>query len=453
MICAVTRLTFLQVAELSVPSLNSLESEDNILQASHAAQLARLASAWNSRQDTASRLRDRAEALRSQQQSLIAQVHDLFSSGPFQADSSNQLAKPIPLVQSTLAKLVASLQQAASAIQQLPSNHSETPSLTAATWDTSVFVVKTVQSVLSSCFNADSSSESDLHTSEDSWQNSIARHTIEALQASLTSWNQTTLLPSLIAQLRQSASDLTSTQQLEAANGIDPDMLQDLSALELGPSVSGVRGQSGIVLEGKDSPLAADLLPFSDFDNALAGADQTLEDLGQPQTPSTAFNSGAHAHSDSPAKTTQAGLSDIPLVPFSDFDEALGGADESLEAADDDGALKAELPSATQGSQDSGLSSAPTAAASAQVQRLSEAMTQYVLSAGAVAAAEQQLAVAANAKSEAESRLESGGSQRQLAALEWEHEELLQEALQLQGGLGQPVVIMPKVCLHCLQMV
>ena len=436
------------MAELSAPGLNSLESEDNILQSSYATQLARLTSAWDNRQDTASRLRDRAETLRAQQQSLTAQVCELFSSDPLQADSSAQLAQPISLVQPALAKLVAALQQIASASQQLPSNQSEIPSLMAATWNTSVFVVKTVQSVLSSCFNADSTSGGDLHMSEDA---SAARHAFEALQASLSSWNQTTLIPSLIVQLQQSASHLVSTQQeqrLEASNGIDPDMLQDVSALELEPSVSGASGQSGTVLRGKDSPSAADLLPFSDFDNALAGADQTLEstleELGQPQAPSTTFNSGADAQSDSPEKT-QAGLADIPLVPFSDFDDALGGADESLEA-DDDGVLEAETTSDTHRSHDSGSSSAPTTASSSQVQRLCEAMTQYVLSAGAVAAAEQQLAVAVTARSDAE----SGGSKGQLVALEWEHEELLQEALQMQGGLGQPVVIMPKVCLGCL---
>ena len=295
-----------------------------------------------------------------------------------------------------------------------------------------------------------------MHSSEDSWQSNTARHATEALQASLSSWNQTTLVPFLTAQLQQSARSLVfaqQEQQLEAPNGMNPDMLQDLSALELAPSVSGVSGQSVNALKGKGSLSAADLVPFSDFNTALAGADQTLEsaleDLSLPEATDTSLNSEVHAQPVSSTKATQAGVADISLVPFSDFDEALGGADESLEADGDDGALEAENPSAHQSSQHSGSSlSAPAAtadASSSQVQRLSEAMTQYVLSAGAVAAAEHQVAVVATARAGVEMSLESGGSSEQLAALEWEHEELLQEALQLQGGLGPPAIIMPKV--------
>ena len=448
----VSRLPFLQVAELSVPGLNSLESEDNILQSSYAAQLARISSTWDNRQDTASHLRDRAETLWAHQQSLAAQVYDLFSSNTFKADSSIQLAQPLPLVQPALARLLAVLQQAASASQQLPSTSSEASSTTTATWNTSIFVVKTVQSVLSSCFNAKSGSGDGMHL-EDSWQSSVARHATEALQASLGSWNQTTLVPSIIAQLQQSARNLVSAQQLGAPNGIDPDMLQDLSSLELEPSASGVSGQDANALQGKGSLPAADLVPFSDFDNALAGADQTLEsaleDLTELQAIDTKLESEAHAQSDSFMKAIQAGAADISLVPFGDFDEALGGADESLEADGDDGALEPATPSASHSSQYSSLSSAAAAtadASSSQVQRLTEAMTQYVLSAGAVAAAEHQVTVVAAARAEAEMSLESGGSAEQLAALEWEHEDLLQEALQLQEGLGPPAVIMPKVC-------
>ena len=440
------------MAGLSAPGVNSLESEDNILQ-SYAAQLARLNSAWDNREDTAARLRERAEALRTHQHLLTGQIGDILSPDTFQADPSTQLVQPVPLVQPALAILVAALQQVASASQQLPSNSSEALSTTTASWNTSLFVVKTVQSVLTSCFKATSDSEGDAHSSENSWQSSIARHAIEALQASLSSWNQTTVLPSLIAQLQQSASNLVSAeqkQQLEAPNGMDPDSLQDLSALELEPSVSNVSGRGGFALQGKDSPSAADLVPFSDFDTALAGADQTLEsaleDSSQELATETSLDLEVHAQSDSSPKTTKADVADVSLVPFSDFDEALGGADESLESVDDDdnGALEAEITSGTQGSQES-------ASSSSEVQRLSVAMTQYVLSAGAVAAAEQQLAVAATARSEAEARLESGSSKRQLVALEWEHEELLQETLQPQGSLGQPIVIMPKVFLGCLQ--
>lgn len=447
------------MAELSAPGVNSLESEDNILQ-SYAAQLARLSSAWDNREGTASRLRECAEALRTHQQLLTGQISDILSPDTLQADPSTQLAQPVPLVQPALAKLVAVLQQVASASQQLPSNSSEAPSTTTATWNTSVFVVKTVQSVLSSCFNANSDSAGDMHSSENSWQSSMARHAIEALQASLSSWNQTTLVPYLVAQLQQSASNLVSAQQkqqLEAPNGIDPDMLQDLSALELEPSVNGVSGQSGFASEGKGSPSAPDLVPFGDFDNALAGADQTLEsgleDSSQALATETSLELEMHAQSDSSPKTAQAGVAETSLVLFSDFDEALGGADESLEPFNDDNAaLDAETTSGNQGSQESASSSAATAAASSsQVQRLTEAMTQYVLSAGAVAVAEQQLTVAVTAQSEAVARLESGCSNTQLVALEWEHEEVLQAALQPQGGLGQPIVIMPKVCLGCLQ--
>lgn len=452
------KLPFLQVAELSAPSLTDLEAEDNMLQPTDASQLAKLTSAWDSREETASQLRDRAAALRTCQQSLTAQTHTLFSPDASQADSSPKPAQPVALVQSALAKLAAALQQVASASQQLPRDSSESPSLMTATWSTSVFVVKTLQAVLGSCFNASSDSAGDLHASEGSWQASIARHALQALQASLQSWNQTTLVPSLISQLRRSASSLASTQQVqqqaEAPNGIDPDILQNLSALQLEVSVSGGSGQSGSALKGKGSPSAAGLVPFSDFDNALAGADQTLEsaleELSQPQAEDTSLESEAHEPSVIPVKATQAGMADIFLVPFSDFDDALGGADESLEAAaDDDGALEVETTLNSQSSQDSGSSAAGTTAteSSPQVQRLSEAMTQYVLSVGAVNAAEQQAAVVATARAEAESRLDSGGSQGQLAALEWEHEEVLSEALQLQGGLGQPVVILPKVSL------
>lgn len=436
-----------QVADLSRSNVNGMHLEDTISHSVSASQLAAFTAAWDSREDTASQLRDRAETLHTHQASLTAKMRHLFSQAASLTGTRHQAVQRLDLVPSALAKLAAVLQQIAGASQHLPSNSSEAIASRTPEWRTTVFIVQTIQSVLSTCFSADSSSKDDLRVFRDNWQFSIARRTMEAVQTALTSWNQMTLVPCLLDQLQRSVNSLAPTQQQElevdAPNGIAKNVQQDLDALTLGLSSSSVSRQSSRLVKDTARSSAADLVPFSDFDNALAGADQmlesALEDPDQLRLTDTSLE--LDPQSDSPAGNTQTGMADIGLVPFSDFDDGLGGADESLEAANDDSALEAEAPS--QSSQDARSSAAaPSTVLSSQAQYLSESMTRFVLSVGATTAAEQQAAALATVRAKSEFSLESGALERQLAGLEWEHEGQLQEAVD--GGLGQPVVITPK---------
>lgn len=440
----------LQVADYSRSHVNGMHLKDTMLHPVSASQLAALTAAWDNREDSASQLRDRAETLHTHQASLTAEFHDVFSQTAPLTGAQHHPAQRLNLVPSALAKLVAVLQHMASAFQHLPGNSSEAVTSSTAEWRTTVFIVQTIQSVLSRCFSADSSSEDDLHISGDSWQFSIATRTMDAVQTALASWNQSMLMPYLLYQLQCSVSSLAPTQQqgqeVEAPNGIGENVQQDLDALSLGLSSSSISRQSSRSVKDTGSPSAVDLVPFSDFDNALAGADQALESALEDPDRSRLTDTSLELdpQPDSPAGNTHTGIADISLVPFSDFEDELGGADESLEAADDDSALEAEAPSqSSQGARSS--AAAPSTVLSSQAQYLSQSMTQYVLSVGAATAAEQQTAVLATARAELQFRLESGALERQLATLEWEHEGQLQEALQLHGGLGQPVVITPKV--------
>ena len=324
--------------------MSGVHTKDTSLPFASSSQSAALTAAWDSREDTTSHLHERAEALRKHQVSLTAETHDLFSQT---SGIEHPSAQPLHVVESALTKLVAALQQIASLSQPLSSNNSE-PTAPTGEWKTTVFTVHTTQSVLSRCFSADSTTEDeDLYASGDSWQASIARRAMEALQTALTSWNQTTLTPSLLGQLQLSVSSLASTQQeVDAPNGIHESVLHDLDALELGPSTSSVNDQSRRPVKDTGSPSAV-LVPFSDFDNALAGADETLESAleDSDQSHPTDASLELDPQSDSPGDSGHTGDGDISLVPFSDFDDRLGGADDSLEAAGDDLVLEANNPS------------------------------------------------------------------------------------------------------------
>lgn len=466
-ICWLLKVSMLaQVAELATVDSHGADPTDSTVQCISAGRLAVLNAKWDSRDSITEQLRAQTDALQAHTTSLAAQANDLCSPTSASVTSGRQSVKSAVQLQSVAADFVTVLHQIADASQCLPSSSNESALSYTLAWKSTAFVVKTVQAVLSSCFS--SATLDDMHTSSPRGS-SLVKQTLGALEASLKNWNQSTLVPFLGSQLQESASNLASSepQQTEdMPNGNDSDLLQDLSALELAPMPSIWPNASPV--KGKGSPLEPELVPFDDFDTALEGGDQLLEsgleDSELQQSTATPLELDLNAQSDrsSHSAPDRQGDSTVQgLVPFHDFD-SLAGAHESLEAAaDDDQGDALEYTDMLSHSEPPGSSSPPSAAeaeaeavSSSPGQRLSEAMTQYVLSAGAVATAEQLQAAAETARAEAHKTIESGALDQQLVALEWEHEAELEEALQLQGGLGQPVLITPKVrlngCLHLI---
>ena len=262
-------------------------------------------------------------------------------------------------------------------------------------------------------------------------------------------------IPVLLAQLQHTFSSISSSahkQHKDMSNGFGPHLLQDFTAVVLESSGGSTDGQKTSPLKGNGSPSVPELVPFSDFDPALKGADQALESAMESTLQEFSANTDAQleleppAQPDSPATDTRHRQTDTVMPSLLPCDDNLGGTDQSLEAAAaGDVAVQADTTSNTS-SQSSTTKSGPASHA----QRLFEAITNYIQSAGAVATAQQQEVAMATAEGEAQARLDSGALDKQLVAWEWEHEAELQEALQMQGGLGQPLVVAPKVWLPSL---
>ena len=439
-------LVFAQVAEVSTEDHPEKEAVD-IMHNTSADQQANLRTGRIDRDSTAAVLHERHTALQAIMRSLTDQAVSLLTP-PFSQSISSipGLAKSVCSLQSASNSFATALQQVAEASQHLPDRSNTAASSGTAEWQVTAFVVRTVQTVLASGDGVEEDEAADQHVSSPASQTGAVTRAREALQASLSAWNQTILVPSLVSQLQQSAMSLISSEEQlleDQVNSMDPNLLQDLSALELETATNTANGDNTDATTGsKGFPPKPELVPFNDFDNTLEGADQSLEsgledsDAGKdanlkldPQASSLSSNGNFHSR--------QADSIHADLVPFDAFDDDLGGAGESWAAAGDTGALEAEDSPLFHSSQDDALPG-PT-------QRLSEGMSQYLHAAGAVATAEQQEAVVATARAQAQARLEAGGLAEQLVALEWEHEVDLQEALQTQGGLDQPIVVNSKV--------
>jgi hypothetical protein len=188
-------------------------------------------------------------------------------------------------------------------------------------------------------------------------------------------------------------------------------------------------------------------VPFSDFDTSLEGADQTLEHaleddpLEQQSDPTDA---DLQPEQDISHVVDSSVMAPPDLVPFSDFDTALAGADQSLELAGD---------SLESNSSPDLVHNPIQHPQTSQAERLSLAMRDFVHCAGELATAEQQQAGVAAALSAVQLSSESWETNEQLVAFEWVHEAELEAALQPLGGLGQPALIAPKVMLTLTSMI
>lgn len=412
------------------------------------AQLEQLNSAWEQREATAASLRERAEALNAHQASLASQVHSLFLAPT--SDTSTSAISSMHMFHLALTKLAGSLHGLAQAAQQLPQADSLVAASGAASWDSAVFVVKTLHSLLSSCFNsaADmaSSSASELSVTAVDTQRSTAEPIMQSLTQSLTDWSQAKLLPSLMHHLRLSSASAVATARQggqDLPNGVGDHLLQGLSdlAMEESSGSAGLTSSHGAFAHMGPGASAPELVPFSHFDTSVEGADQmlahALEDdpLEQRSDPTDA---GLEPEQDISHVLDFSMMAPPDLVPFSDFDTALAGADQSLELADD----------SLESNSSPDLAHVPTQhERSSQAEQLSLVMQDFVHCAGELATAEQQQAGVAAALSVVQLSSESWEMNEQLVAFEWVLEAELEAALQPLGGLGQPALIAPKVTL------
>jgi hypothetical protein len=425
---------------------SQLDADTSPSASSAAAQLDQLNSVWQQREATATSLRERAEVLRAHQASLASQVHSLFLA-PASSTSAAAISS-MHIFQSALTKLAGFLHGLAQAAQQLPQANSLVAASGAASWDSAVFLVKTVHSLLSSCFNSTpdmaSSSASELSLTAEDTQRSTAERIMQCLTELLNDWSQAKLLPSLMDHLQpSSASDIATARQgsQDLPNGVGDHLLQGLSdlALEESSGSAGLTSSHGALADVGLGASAPELVPFSDFDTSLEGADQMLEhaledDLLEQQSDPT--DAALEPEHDTNHVLDSSMMAPADLVPFSDFDTALTGADQSLELAGD----------SLESNSSPDLAHNPTQhAQTSQAERLSLAMQDFVHCAGELTTAEQQQAGVAAALSAIQLSSESWETNEQLAAFEWVHEAQLEAALQPVGGLGQPALIAPKV--------
>ena len=421
---------------------SQLDADTSFSASSAAAQLDQLNSAWQQQEATAASLHERAKALKVHQASLASQVHSLFFT-PVN-NTSTAAVSSMHMFQLALTKLAGSLHGFAQAVQQLPQANSLGAASGSASWDSAVFATKTVHSLLSSCFNSApdmaSSSASELSVmGEETQQRNTAERIMQCLTKSLTDWSQAKLLPSLMHQLQpSSASDVPTAREgsQDLPNGVG-----DHLALEESSESAGLISSHQPLADVGLGASAPELVPFSDFDTGLEGADQLLEhaledDLFEQQSDPT--DPALEPEHDSSHVLDSAMMTSADLVPFSDFDNALAGADQSLELAGD----------SLESNSSPDLAHNPTQhAQTSQAERLSLAMQDFIHCAGELATAEQQQAGAAAALSAVQLSSESWETNEQLVALEWVYEGELEAALQPLGGLGQPALIAPKVIL------
>ncbi|KAL0019463.1 hypothetical protein WJX77_007420 [Trebouxia sp. C0004] len=353
---------------------SQLDADSSPSASSAVAQLDQLNSAWEQQEATAASLRERAEALKAHQASLACQVHSLFLAPA--NNSSTAAVSSMQIFQLALTKLAESLYGLSQAAQQLPQADSLVAASGAASWDSAVLLVKTVRSLLTSCF--------------------------------------------------------------ESAPGDHP--LQGLSdlALEESSGPAGLTSSQGALADVGLGASAPELVPFGDFDNSVEGADQMLEHALEDdplEHRSDPTDAGLEPEENISYVIDSSMMSSAGLVPFSDFDPALAGADQSLE-------LVSEL---LESNSSPDLMHNPIQhPQTSQAEQLSLAMQDFVHCAGELATAEQQQAGVAAALSAVQLSSESWETSEQLVAFEWVHEAELEAALQPLGGLGQPALIAPK---------
>ena len=440
-------------------------------------QLQQLQSAWDHREATTNSLRQRAEALHIVTASLAMQTQNLFAAPDSRKNAFQETGNPTTAFQSALSNFASSLRCISQSLQLLPRAGSQAATSDSAQWEDTVFTVSLLHSLLNVCFNeatepAVSDSASDglegVGLTASSGQAVKAEQLLHCLEATLAEWSRNKLQPRIVKKLVEAADNGIATGQgnhvLTSANSEllpsgDDDFLQDLSYLALeGPGVLAEADRhEWASAEHQLEAHSPELRPFNDFNTRLQGADQSL-DSGLEDAPleQQAHEAAAFLELE-PAQSADTGSSEQPtdafaadLVPFSDFDDALAGADDSLEADTSSvAASNADARSSSPHCMGDQPTSSALPALSPEARSLSEAMLQYIQCAGKLATAEQQEVAVATVQDELQLRIESQQESDQLVAFEWMHGNLLEEALQMQGGLGQPALVAPKVSQCC----
>lgn len=408
-------------------------------------KLQQLHTAWAHRHTTAEELSSQDSELTVQADKAVIDAHKLTAS-PGLHNLSAHITQPLYHMLSAVSQTFALLFNAAEPAEQLSGRK---PSQFGS-WQATESAVSTLRAMLYKLFQSApvSGPSASGGTEPDSHQSSMYDSMTNSLSSAFKHMNQNMLLPCLIAQLTASAeaAPLTKQNQAELPDD-DQSLLEDLSHLEL----DSVSQQAPSLKASSDTaapqqsishqqPQTPELMPFSDFDMSLPGVDDSLEPLGEG-------NSQDQVLADATAPE---------LVAFTDFDPSLAGMDELLELEAESSSTKAShnptqllesgIDAETHASSGDAAHEGSNKAASdaTDTQHLSQAMLHFLQCAGAVSAAEQreQSMVAVEAELQ---RLMDTDQQKEVVCFEWLYEPALQEALQSQGGLGEPVVISPPV--------
>ena len=421
-----------------------------------ATTLAQPKSASADKESVTAGLRGRSEAIQLHKQALVSQIHTALSP-PRHTSAFAQTQDVDQLFQTAVGRFAELLQGLTEAAQQLPD--ADNPSSGAsAEWGTAAFKANTIHVVLATCFSASADAPGySISVGADKQADTDALDRCMLLlsscfEAATEAWADANVSPKLLHQLKATSVDSTSKAgQDEHAlpNGKDEDLLQGLDSLSLQdaalttdlPKPNARQGQSANDVPCDDSDCFLEATGQT-REWPLERSDQTLEsdlhNVGQT------LESGMEGDADtqqSDAFTTKG-----ELVPYSGFDEALAGADETLELEEpsqsptDSASILTYTGSSSNDQRDETQQSA-----SSQSERLSTAMLQYLHCAGTVATAEQQEAAVAAAQAELDPKAEALHTHELLVAFEWVYEPELVKVLQ--AGLGQPPTISPKASL------
>lgn len=395
-------------------------------------KLQHLQAVWEDRHNMAEGFKNEETIISAQAEIAVRDAQELVFTPARLQSTAARMTQPLCRMLQTVSQLASLLYSVAAAAEQLPGHVKMQTQHTAAgkSWTAVCFAISTMHSILIMALP-----QQNLHAvasveGSDRQHSSTLDSVVALLHSAFATLNQEQTLPCLTAQLDLTAEalDQLDHQQSDA----DEQVLEDLSHLEIDPilqhtSSLGTSAASAQSTSPQQPPLP-DLAPFSDFDTALPGADDMLE------------------AADSDPDQAHAGVEANGLVAFTDFDANLEGADELLEL--DDALGSSNTPHSCQNQSAAASNSAQDSGSnpdSPEAQHLSQAMLQYLQCAGAVAAADLQEQRLMTAQSGLQSLL-ARNSNRELVRLEWLYEPALQEALQPQGALGQPAVISPQVC-------
>lgn len=398
------------------------------------------------KQLTAEDLRGEENNLSAQLAAAMSQAQDLLFAPVGLQTAAAHMTQPLYRMLTAVSQIATMVYTIGATAQRLmgPDAVEVRPEAVGRSGPTTVYVVTVMHSLLGKVISPGNTSSMTAATEDsttNSQGNSVFERAAQGLHSDVDILIETMTLPGVVAQLELAIQNLSNVDR-KRPDDLDQDfagqMLEDLSHLDIDQDSS----HSAITASRSDGThqqkLPEELTPFNDFDTSLPGAGDILEPFE---------SSPLEAKPGTPASD---------LVAFTDFDTSLEGADQLLElnatsqTSDTSQALAQPPPDHTADTNNPATnsdvmqSSSDAASSSPEVQHLTQAMLQYLQCAGAVAVAdlEEQSLTSAQAGLQL---LLAQDSQNETVRHEWVYEPALQEALQTQGGLGQPAVIGPQV--------